>query len=411
MLHNLPAWQSHFVQDACAPTASPPVPPEVDWAPIRRAVEELRGAGLVARIVTGIRQASDWYATAVTERELAGTVTAVLAGPLDGLAGRRLPGPEDLRRAREYGALRASQGVPPDAVLQVYYLGHQEFWAALTTVLEREAQPARLLLAAFDLGLRWVHALAEAVMQGHREQATAVAAALAVTGGQLLEEVQRVAPDYPRARELAEALRLDPDGDFHAVAVRVQDESQLHGLVSWAVHRHATQAEGSIVPVLIDDASGIVVLQGAVTELLLRHARGMCVGVGLQRAGLRGLRESLTDAHRAVALAEPERPVRFEDAWLQATLAAEHERLAPLLATAAQVASRQPHLAEAVLAYATAGFSTADAARAMLLQPNSVKYRLERWRALTGWDPRTAAGLLPSLHAISSVRAGAPRGG
>jgi len=36
----------------------------------------------------------------------------------------------------------------------------------------------------------------------------------------------------------------------------------------------------------------------------------------------------------------------------------------------------------------------------MHLHPNTVKYRLERWRQLTGWDARTWDGLSASMLAL-----------
>ena len=74
-------------------------------------------------------------------------------------------------------------------------------------------------------------------------------------------------------------------------------------------------------------------------------------------------------------------------------------KLALLFSRAAATAQADFHLAEAVLAFADNGLSLAGAARALHLHPNSLAYRLDRWRERSGWDPRTGDGLVASLIA------------
>lgn len=124
------------------------------------------------------------------------------------------------------------------------------------------------------------------------------------------------------------------------------------------------------------------------------------VAIGLERDGVVGARESLLDAQLALSVSGAGRVVRFEDEWLWATLTDASDRVSPLLERGVAVAADHPHLAEAVRAYAESGFSVTETARQLDLHPNSVAYRLERWRSLTGWDPRTFAGLARSLAAV-----------
>ncbi|HEX6448754.1 MAG TPA: helix-turn-helix domain-containing protein, partial [Trebonia sp.] len=55
---------------------------------------------------------------------------------------------------------------------------------------------------------------------------------------------------------------------------------------------------------------------------------------------------------------------------------------------------------DAVRAYAQHGFSITAGAQALSIHPNTMKYRLDRWERLTGFDPRTLDGLLRSLLGI-----------
>lgn len=89
----------------------------------------------------------------------------------------------------------------------------------------------------------------------------------------------------------------------------------------------------------------------------------------------------------------------FESDWLAATLLPQMDPLRPL--TNADHVVTQPHIRDAVQAYAQHGFSIAAGAQALCIHPNTMKYRLDRWEQLTGFDPRTLDGLLRSLLSIA----------
>jgi sugar diacid utilization regulator len=89
----------------------------------------------------------------------------------------------------------------------------------------------------------------------------------------------------------------------------------------------------------------------------------------------------------------------FSTDWLAATMLPHMDRLQPL--TNAGRAREQSHLRDAVHAYSRHGFSITASAGALHIHPNTMKYRLDRWQQLTGWDPRTLDGLLRSLFSIT----------
>jgi DNA-binding PucR family transcriptional regulator len=64
------------------------------------------------------------------------------------------------------------------------------------------------------------------------------------------------------------------------------------------------------------------------------------------------------------------------------------------------VARRHPDLAETVLAYSRCRYSVSACARQLHIHPNSARYRLDRWKALTGQDVETFMGLAASVAAL-----------
>jgi hypothetical protein len=125
-------------------------------------------------------------------------------------------------------------------------------------------------------------------------------------------------------------------------------------------------------------------------------------GVGSERHGWDGARQSLCDAGLALGVAGDD-VARFDDEWVLATVFGARQRLADVTAPARAVAHRSTHLADAVQAFADHRLSVVGAARALQVHPNTVIYRLERWHGLTGWDPRTFRGLVASVACLKAL--------
>ncbi|MFF7678059.1 helix-turn-helix domain-containing protein [Actinacidiphila glaucinigra] len=83
------------------------------------------------------------------------------------------------------------------------------------------------------------------------------------------------------------------------------------------------------------------------------------------------------------------------------------DRLAPLLEPAVGPAASHPELSLAVRAFADNGSSLTATGRALRLHPDTVKYRLNRRRELSGWDVHTWHGLSASLLGPGLAQAGA----
>ncbi|MBW3619459.1 MAG: helix-turn-helix domain-containing protein [Actinobacteria bacterium] len=341
------------------------------------------------------------YADAVPADDLRASVHRTIEMMLVGIAEDRPPRPEEISIRRELGHRRALQGLPVRSLIQAYHVGYRELWQALVRALPADAPgTATRLLAVATTVWSWVHETTDAIAEAHREtmraqEAHVIGARQRFT--ELLVAGDLTADEAPR---LAASIGFDVQADFRVVACSVvaadgADARRIQAVLETLSGSHSVVARGPKV---------IVTTQGVdETTLVGRLAAELpeaAFGVGLERRGLVGARESLGDAERALEVAAAGGVARFEDEWLWATLRGSAARLGDVLAVGAAAAVQHPHLAETVLVFGDAGFSVSETARQLSLHANTVAYRLERWHALTGWDPRTFAGLTRSLAAL-----------
>jgi DNA-binding PucR family transcriptional regulator len=92
--------------------------------------------------------------------------------------------------------------------------------------------------------------------------------------------------------------------------------------------------------------------------------------------------------------------VEFERDWLMCCLSAVQSRFAAILEPTAVVAREHPDLAATVRAYSECRYSVSACARRLQIHPNSARYRIDRWKALTGHDLETVDGLAASVIAL-----------
>jgi hypothetical protein len=380
-----------------------PTTPYGDWLPVVELCESVAGElpAVVPGIVAQIRAESPQYA-GVPRDDHERHVSEQFHGLLTGLASRRPPTAAQTEVARELGRLRARQGVPVEEMIGAYHVGYREMWNVLLARADiRDPNLTVRLVRLVDLVWTWVRLISSASADAHVEAIRAEHTVQITLAHRFLEALRGGEASSDEAVHLARALAFDPDGGFQAACVPISawSDDQLDLL-----QRCLRQQLGTVRSAT-RGSFGILVFQCAEAETVVSAVRetfaGLPVGVGLARPGLAGAESSIVDAERALAVAvQDDSVVFFDQEWLLATLLTHRQRLAPLLQADREIAGSHPHLAEAVRAYADNGFSVTGAGRAMHLHPNTVKYRLERWRAVTGWDPRTPTGLTKSLLSL-----------
>lgn len=376
------------------------------WEPVadiaRRVLADIDP--LVERITAAVfDEIPPYRADLVPREDLQGSVLRNLEALVAGLAERRPPTVEERDVRRELGTRRALQGVAVDAVIKAYHVGYRELWQALVAGLPPGDEDATTkLLSAATIVWQWVHEVTDAIAAAHAAT-TRTLEARAVGARQRFVELL-VAGDLggPEARRLVRALEFDQAGGFQVVVLRGAsddlDAVELQHALEANPGRQAVASRGAVVIVVVQDSN-----IEEVATTIRRAVPGGSIAIGAARPGLPGARASLEDAEQTAAVTGTGQVVRFEDAWLWATLTGADERLSRLLAPGRAVAEDHPHLSVAVQVFAAAGFSVSAAARSLGLHANTVSYRLDRWLELTGWDPRTFAGLTRSMAALGPV--------
>lgn len=297
-------------------------------------------------------------------------------------------------RAADLGRLRATQGVSVATVIGAYHVGNRELWQNLVAYADEETSClpglATLLWRSIEVMTSEIVAAYETTARARQTHALSLRQRLV----ELLQRDELAA----EAHDIAVTLGLDPAGGFVAAWVGLQDDPLSRTAELTAGLRRGTAFA-------VGHPAGVQVLaQGCAAhelEAAIRAAEpDVRLGVGLQRQGLEGARDSLLDARLCLEVATDAQPTRrFDEDWMRATIRAQASRLEPIVSDLRDVVEANPHLVETLEVYVDTGFSIVDTARVLHLHPNSVAYRLDRWNRLTGWDAKTFRGLSQSLLA------------
>lgn len=373
------------------------------WEPVAEICRRVAGGleSFTSLVVDKVADEVPYYTRLGVPREdIYASVFRNLEMILLGLAEHRGPSREELEVRRALGRRRAHQGIPADAILQAYHVGYRELW--LTLIEEAKTEPpevSTLLLGAATTVWEWIHRVTDVVAEAYQET---VGAREAQAGGRrqrLIELIVSGDVEGEEVLELAMSFGLEPERTFRALAILANESDALARIQSVLAPGHGRfvcAAQGRTT---------VVVCQGErideTVDAIRRGISSALIGVGLARTGLAGARYSVGDAERALALAERRgEATSFDRDWLFATLLQAHDRLREILSPGIGIGAKHPHLVDAVRAFAESGFSIAETARRLRLHPNTVGYRLERWRVLTGWDPQTLDGVMRSLASL-----------
>ncbi|MDX3853722.1 helix-turn-helix domain-containing protein [Streptomyces sp. AK02-01A] len=374
-----------------------------DWQPIAELCAAVAAdlPGLVPGIADVIRREVPEYAVVPRVAHEIG-IAEQYRGLLTGLASRRGPSREEHERAKALGQRRAGEGLPAQALISAYHVGYREMWnVLLSRANDGDARSSGRLVCLVGPVWSWVQEASSAAVQAFGDAVRAEDAAQLGLAYRFLNALYAPPSARGEVAHLARALAFDPTGEFQAVCAPASawTDDQLI-----AMRRRFAGGPG-VVRCVGHGSSMTVMTQGlsagALVAAMAEANPGTPVGIGLRRPGTDGAAASLVDAEEALDLAgELGGTVAFEHQWMLATLVPRGGRLIPLLKRGREVAADHPDLASAVHTFADNGFSLTAASRVMHLHANTVKYRLDRWQQLTGWDVHTWEGLSSSKVAL-----------
>jgi hypothetical protein len=364
-----------------------------------RAVADDLGT-VVPGIVDRIRREIPSYGV-VDRAEHEHAVTLQYEGLLTGLITRRPPSGEESERARELGRRRAQQGLALESMVSAYHVGYREMW---NTLLGR-AGPGDRAMRSELAGLvgtvwLWIEQASSAAADAYGATVRAEDAARLALTHRFLGALAAGGPVTAEHAQMAQALGFDPAGAFQAVCSPADawpDEDTT------ALRHRMRRRRGTLLCAGRDNVL-VAVLQGIPSEALVEAMHHLspraAVGVGLTRTGLAGAAVSIIDALEVLPTGSTGEVAAFERDWLIATVRPQADRLAALLGPCRTTARAHPDLAETIRAFAEHGFSLTGTGRALHIHPNTVRYRLDRWQELTGWDVRTWTGLSAAMVAL-----------
>lgn len=367
------------------------------WRPVRELCSQLATQmNTLAPAITAAIRAEEPEYEVVSLAEHETHVREQQVRLLQALADRREPDTADLERAALLGRRRAAQGLPVQAVIGAYHVGNRELWDRMRV----QAGPSAPLLADVA-AMMWqsVQLITARLAEAHAEVTRSLHADQITLRHRLVTLLQPGHIDA-EAVQIADALGFDPYGVFVALALHAV-EFDSNGMAT--LRGALDNLSGTAISAHTRDGVVVIAQVKEVPTLLAAVSRGnsaAAIAVGLERRSLDGAAQSLRDAQQLLAtMAHSTGVRRFEDQWLHAVLLADSAELRSLVESQLDTVRANPHLAEAVLAFANNDLSATAAARAMGLHPNTTMYRIARWHELTGWNPKTFNGLSISLLA------------
>lgn len=375
-----------------------------EWLPIIELCDSITAdlPRLVPDIVEVIRRDVPGYHVVDPDEHIVG-VTEQYRGLLVGLTTRRPPSPDESERARALGRLRAREGVSMQSLIGAYHVGYREMWNVLLTRADaRNPQLAAQLVRLVGTVWTWVQQATTAAADAYGEAIRADDAAQLALTFRFFDALVAGGAASVDLDQLAHGVAFDPGGEFQAVCSPADSWSDD----SLAELRTAMGRSRGTLRCVNQGTTMIALLQhipaAALIDEMRRREPEVPIGIGSIRHGLPGAAASIIDAKQVVPIAVQTGGIaHFDNEWLLATVLPHADRLAAVLEPGRAPAANHPELAETVRHFAQHGMSLAATGRALHIHPNTVKYRLDRWHALTGWDVHTWNGLSRSMIGLA----------
>jgi PucR C-terminal helix-turn-helix domain/GGDEF-like domain len=353
------------------------------------------------------------------------------------IAGGRAPkGGDFFGFVRTHAEWRARHHVPLIASLHAYRLAHRIYWRITREALARHRRKDAALRAMTMLSEFWIelfdhvgavlaeaHAVEERLTAAH-DTRTYVGLVDALLHGR--------APGDAEAQRLAALAGIRPGAAFAVALVRprqnataLDGDATLRSLARLIEQVLSPAAFGRLIDVRNDEITAIVAGATGVSRALIRSlapsefARraadglGCTVGVSRDAREIARLPDAVEEARVALDFATAAQPLmHFSDVDLPEFLFRRADQAAFRLIpdwTRHFAGDGSHELLHTIRAFAACDLNVKQTARRVGVHTNTVYFRLNRIKTLTGVDPRTYAGTSLLLAALRLVEIGAGR--
>jgi hypothetical protein len=356
-------------------------------------------------------------------------IVSIAAGRLDRL------GSDPFDFVRTHAEWRARHQVPLVASLHAYRLAHMTYWGFTREELARQPKQKETVRALTMLSDFWIELfdlVGTVLAEAHAVEEGLVVAQSTRAYVRLIDDLLGgVEPTEAEALRLRALCGIRPGAPLalavmrpiHSASVTPADlEVTLRSLVRLIEQSLPPALFGRLVDIRNGEVTAIVCSESDTGRTLLstlrrsgfarRATNGSAAGVGvsLDTATIAGLPRALAEARLALEFANVGRPhLHFSDINLADYLIRHADdaafRLIPTwahrLASAEDSQSRA--LSRTIREFTDCSFNVKKTARRLDVHTNTVYFRLNRVKKLTGVDPRTFAGaslLLTSLRLL-----------
>ncbi|MDV3125964.1 helix-turn-helix domain-containing protein [Mycobacterium sp. 21AC1] len=312
---------------------------------------------------------------------------------------------------RDSAVRRFHQGVPMQALLHAYRLWGHTVWDQVLKA--PRVTPAARLAAAGKI-MQHVDVVSTVVAQAYLEESSGVIQDREILRRDLLEAlIAGTAPQ--RVDRLSGKFGLIPDAQHAVVILRhrrlshAEPSSLRESLHTVRAQLHSDTGQSVLTGVRDEEIVAIYPLKARdhldslrqQANALARESPDYYVGVSRSHLGLSSMSTAYLEAQNAVQTAAADDEPRayiYSDALLdrivrecalRSTLI--EDTLTPLQQYDAKHDSK---LITTLRAYITSGFNLTRAATSLVVQPNTVRYRLHRIAELTGHDPFSAEDVI-----------------
>lgn len=316
----------------------------------------------------------------------------------------------DLGFVEEAIVRRVRQGIPVEAILQSFRVGHQVLWTAVIESASRVPGGRAAAILIVGPSMRYIDTVSTRVAEVYmREQQRALADADRIRR----DVLELLLAGGPRAAAAAEAagLELDADGPHHLLAATIQPSDDRYALQMLAEEIASAFARW-VVLVVIRHHTVTALLRGdgtaalrCATHVLGRYGEAQgpspLIGISLPAEDLGGLGRAHEQAESALRLASQATPIIAlgrMPALDYLVVGADHvaRSLVPCAVRALALSTKRTDMAlvKTFDVYLASGLNVQQTAAALPAHPNTVHDRLRRLAERTGYDLRDVEQLM-----------------